>query len=380
MQNSTLEFRPKSSQKGIASIDEIISDVQQGRMVVLLDDEDRENEGDLVMAADMVDANAINFMSLYGRGLICLTLTEEKCKQLELPLMVSKNGTQLSTNFTVSIEAAEGVTTGISTADRARTVQAAVARQAVSTDLVRPGHIFPLMAETAGVLKRAGHTEAGCDLAALAGREPAAVICEIMKDDGSMARLPDLLEFARKHDLKVGTIADLITYRHQRERLVQHESVRSISTIFGEFELHRYVEINSGNIHQALVYGDIDNSKASIVRVHSPFNGLDLLDSDKRGHSWSVTEAMQLIRSSGAGVILLMNDDGIGEAAVDESLKLKHYGIGAQILRNLGVKDMILLTRPRKLPAMSGFGLNIVRFLLPNQIDELKVANSQKLS
>lgn len=371
MNPSAIPFSSRPSTT-ISPVEAIIEDIRQGKMVVLLDDEDRENEGDLIMAADAVDADAINFMAMHGRGLICLTLTEARCRQLALPLMVGHNGTSLGTNFTVSIEAAEGVTTGISTADRARTVQAAVRPDASAADIVSPGHIFPLMAQPAGVLSRAGHTEAGCDLAALAGREPAAVICEIMNDDGSMARLPDLLTFAHRHQLKVGTIADLIAYRHQHERVVKLESQRRLSTIFGEFDLYLYRDINSGERHQALVQGELKADTDTLVRVHAPFNGLDLLDSDRRGHSWSITEAMQAIRQAGSGILLLMHDDGVGESTDTDSVKLKHYGIGAQILCDLGVTEMTLLTRPRKLPAMAGFGLTVSRFLLPDQLDEAK--------
>jgi 3,4-dihydroxy 2-butanone 4-phosphate synthase/GTP cyclohydrolase II len=376
MRHSAIPFSSRSAPVSISPIEAIIDDIRQGKMVVLMDDEDRENEGDLIMAADAVDADAINFMAMHGRGLICLTLTEARCRQLELPLMVGHNGTSLGTNFTMSIEAAEGVTTGISTADRARTVQAAVAEKAKPADIVSPGHVFPLMAQNAGVLSRAGHTEAGCDLAALAGREPAAVICEIMNDDGSMARLPDLLTFARQHQLKVGTIADLIAYRHQHEQVIERLSQRSLTTIFGEFELYHYRDINSGESHQALVFGKIDSGKETLVRVHAPFNGLDLLDSDRRGHSWSVVEAMQAIHAAGNGVLLLMHDDGIGESTDSDTVKLKHYGIGAQILHDLGVTEMTLLTRPRQLPAMAGFGLSVNRFLLPEQIEQAGTASA----
>lgn len=366
MTDYTVAFRNKAARRAISPIEDIIEDIRQGKMVVLMDDEDRENEGDLIMAADAVDAESINFMAMHGRGLICLTLTEARCRQLNLPLMVGHNGTSLGTNFTVSIEASNGVTTGISTADRARTVQAAVAASAVPEDIVSPGHIFPLMAQPAGVLSRAGHTEAGCDLAHLAGREPASVICEIMNDDGTMARMPDLLVFAEKHGLKVGTIADLIAYRHQQETIVEQQDTRKLATIFGEFTLSRYRDIHSDEVHQALVYGDVSSTKNTLVRVHAPFNGLDLLDSDRRGHSWSVTEAMQAIREAGCGVLLLMHDDGIGESNDVPRLKLKHYGIGAQILKDLGVTGMTLLTRPRILPAMGGFGLTVHDFLLPD--------------
>lgn len=376
MNSSAIPFSSRAKPVTVSPVEDIIEDIRQGKMVVLMDDEDRENEGDLIMAADAVDAEAINFMAMHGRGLICLTLTEQRCRQLDLPLMVSRNGTSLGTNFTVSIEAAEGVTTGISTADRARTVQAAVAKDAKPKDIVKPGHIFPLMAQQGGVLARAGHTEAGCDLSRLAGREPAAVICEIMNDDGSMSRLPDLLKFAETHQLKVGTIADLIAYRHQHEKVVELQLRRSLTTIFGEFELNCYRDVFTGENHLALVHGKIDTLAPTLVRVHAPYNGLDLLDNDRRGHSWSVTEAMQTICEAGSGVLLLMHDDGIGDAPGDESQALKHYGIGAQILTDLGVTTMTLLTRPRKLPAMTGFGLSVQQFLLPDGHYEANVVSA----
>ncbi|MEX1200143.1 MAG: bifunctional 3,4-dihydroxy-2-butanone-4-phosphate synthase/GTP cyclohydrolase II [Methylophaga sp.] len=362
----TLSF----SAKTISPASAIIEDIRQGKMVILVDDKNRENEGDLIMAAEAVDDQAVNFMAMHARGLICLTLTESRCHQLALPLMVVRNDANLGTNFTVSIEAAEGVTTGISTADRARTIQAAVAKNATPSDIVMPGHIFPLMAHKGGVLARAGHTEAGCDLARLAGLEPSAVICEIMNDDGSMARLPDLLVFAEQHGLKIGTVADLIAYRHEHEQFVQLLDKRKLATIFGEFELRRYQDSNTGDIHQALVFGEVDPNKTSYVRVHAPFNGVDLLDNDRRGHSWSVTEAMQAICNFGSGIVLLMHDDGVGEFIGGEARKLKHYGIGAQILRNIGVSEMTLLARPRSLPAMVGFGLNVKHFLLPEDLSE----------
>ncbi len=365
MTHKTIPF----SAKAISPASAIIEDIRQGKMVILVDDENRENEGDLIMAAEAVDDHAVNFMAMHARGLICLTLTESRCEQLALPLMVARNDANLGTNFTVSIEAAEGVTTGISTADRARTIQAAVARNATPSDIVMPGHIFPLMAHKGGVLARAGHTEAGCDLARLAGLEPSAVICEIMNDDGNMARLPDLLVFAEKHSLKIGTVADLIAYRHEHEQFIQLLDKRKLATIFGEFELRRYQDSNTGDIHQALIFGEVVPNKTSYVRVHAPFNGMDLLDNDRRGHSWSVTEAMQAICNFGSGILLLMHDDGIGEFRGCEARKLKHYGIGAQILRNIGVSEMTLLARPRNLPAMVGFGLKVKHFLLPDSLN-----------
>ncbi len=377
MTQRAIPFSAKATPAGISPISEILAEIRQGKMVILVDDKNRENEGDLIMAAAAIDDQAVNFMAMHARGLICLTLTEAHCRQLELPLMVNHNNSGLATNFTVSIEAAEGVTTGISTADRARTIQAASAQNAKSSDIVMPGHIFPLMAHKGGVLARAGHTEAGCDLARLAGFQPSAVICEIMNDDGSMARLPDLLAFADRHQLKIGTVADLIAYRHAHEQLINLAECRKLITMFGAFELRRYTDCSTGNIHQALVYGDVNASENTYVRVHAPFNGMDLLDNDRRGHSWSVTEAMRAICAAGSGVLLLMHDDGIGEFKGDTSKEIKHYGIGAQILRDIGVTDMTLLTRQRALPAMTGFGLNVKGFLLPEDVKAESMLNSR---
>jgi 3,4-dihydroxy 2-butanone 4-phosphate synthase/GTP cyclohydrolase II len=365
----------------IASTPEIIAELRAGRMVILVDEEDRENEGDLILAADAVTPEAINFMARYGRGLICLTLTVERCRQLRLPLMVTNNGTAHGTNFTVSIEAAEGVTTGISAADRARTVQAAVAPGAKPEDLVQPGHIFPLMAQPGGVLMRAGHTEAGCDLAHLAGRSPAAVICEVLKDDGSMARLPDLMEFGREHGLKIGTIADLIQYRSANESLLERLSERPIETPWGRFRLVGYRDKPSGSPHLALVRGELSLEREALVRVHEPLTLLDLLDADVPSHSWPVIRAMQRIAEHGEGVVVLLNCAQPAEAlfaelqvAVDGDgaampaarrggkMDLRTYGIGAQILKDLGVGRMRLLSQPRKMPSMTGFDLEVLGF------------------
>ncbi|MFA6041730.1 MAG: 3,4-dihydroxy-2-butanone-4-phosphate synthase, partial [Methylophilus sp.] len=272
-------------------------------MVVLLDDEDRENEGDLVMAAEFVKPADINFMAKHGRGLICLTLNAERAKQLELEPMVNHNGTSMGTNFTVSIEAAEGVSTGISAADRAHTIQTAVHVNARPSDIVSPGHVFPLIAENGGVLVRAGHTEAGCDLAKLAELEPSAVICEILKDDGEMARLPDLLKFAAEHDLKVGTIADLINYRSQTENLVTRAAERKIETPYGVFDLIAYDDVTTNETHLALVKGVVNPDKSLLVRVHEPLTMIDLLDCNSKNHSWSLHDAMQMISHEGAGVV-----------------------------------------------------------------------------
>src|SRR5690606_6157852 len=346
-----------------------------------VDEEDRENEGDLVLAADFVTPEAINFMARYGRGLICLTLTEERCRQLRLPLMVSSNGSRHGTNFTLSIEAAEGVSTGISAADRCRTVQAAVARDARPEDIVQPGHIFPLMAQPGGVLMRAGHTEAGCDLAQLADLTPAAVICEILKDDGTMARLPDLVEFAAQHDLKIGTIADLIQYRSAHESLVERVADRPIETAHGPFRLIGYRDRAGGGAHLALVHGDVAGAPECLVRVHEPLSVLELLDARLARHSWPLDRAMRRIAGSEAGVVVLLNcaqssDDlveqlaslGDAGAAVDRAagrrskVDLRTYGIGAQIIKDLGIERMRLLSPPRKMPSMTGFGLEILGF------------------
>ena len=357
----------------VSPITEIIEEMRLGRMVVLLDDEDRENEGDLVMAAEFATAADINFMAKHGRGLICLTLTEARGKQLNLEPMVAKNGTSMGTNFTVSIEAAEGVTTGISTADRAQTIQVAVNVNARPVDIVSPGHVFPLIAQAGGVLVRAGHTEAGCDIAKLAGLEPAAVICEILKDNGEMARLPDLLEFAAKHDLKVGTIADLINHRSQTERLVSRVAERMLETAYGEFKLTAFYDATANQTHLALVMGSISAKKSVLVRVHEPLSVLDLLDASNARHSWSLPHAMQTISKAGAGVIVMLRRDETSEEiihaikstdqAVSQQHTLKDYGIGAQILRDLGVVKMRLLGEPRKIPSMTGFGLEVTEFI-----------------
>jgi 3,4-dihydroxy 2-butanone 4-phosphate synthase / GTP cyclohydrolase II len=354
-------------------------------MVILIDEEDRENEGDLVLAADFVTPEAINFMARFGRGLICLTLTEERCRQLNLPLMVQVNGTPHGTNFTVSIEAAEGVTTGISAADRARTVQAAVAPGATSDDLVQPGHIFPLKAQPGGVLMRAGHTEAGCDLAQMAGLTPASVICEILRDDGTMARLPDLVEFGRGHGLKIGTIADLIQYRSATESLIQRCSERDIDTVHGRFRLVAYRDLPSGAPHLALVRGSFGPGDEVLVRVHEPLTVLDLLDVAASSHSWTVDAALAAIAARGAGVLVMLNCAQDGERLLQQAeasvaaapgdaaprraanaraakMDLRTYGIGAQILRDVGVGRMRLLSQPRRIPSMTGYDLQVVGF------------------
>lgn len=364
----------------LSSTPEIVAEIAAGRMVILVDEEDRENEGDLVLAADFVTPEAINFMARFGRGLICLTLTEEHCRQLRLSRMVENNNARHGTNFTVSIEAAEGVSTGISAADRARTVQAAVARDAKPDDIVQPGHIFPLMAQSGGVLVRAGHTEAGCDLARLAGRMPAAVICEILRDDGSMARLPDLIEFAAVHGLKIGTIADLIQYRSAHESLIERICERTIESRWGPLKLVAYRDQVGGSPHLALVHGEIESGHDVLVRVHEPLSPIDLLESVSTLHSWSLDRALSRIVEERAGVAVLLNcaqpaaalfdelralDEGAADARArrrSNKLDLRTYGIGAQILKDLGVGRMRLLSPPRKMPSMTGYELEVVGF------------------
>jgi len=361
----------------ISPVEAIVADMRAGRMVILVDEEDRENEGDLVLAAEHVSAEAINFMARFGRGLICLTLTRERCEQLQLPPMVARNGDKKGTAFTVSIEAAEGVTTGISAADRARTVQAAVARHATAADLVQPGHIFPLQAVAGGVLMRAGHTEAGCDLAAMAGCSPASVICEIMKDDGTMARLPDLQLFAAEHGLKIGTIADLIEHRSRTESLIQRLGTRSLNTAFGEFSATAFRDQPSGALHLALVKGQWAPEHSVAVRVHEPLSVLDALEVGRSMHSWSLEASLRHISQAGAGVAVLLN---CGETAAQllaqfegtarsaqaperGRMDLRTYGVGAQILRECGVHKMQLMGNPRRMPSMTGYGLEITGYL-----------------
>lgn len=363
----------------LASTLEIIAELKAGRMVILVDEEDRENEGDLVIAAEFVTPEAINFMARYGRGLICLTLTQERCRQLNLPPMTHRNGTQYGTAFTVSIEAAEGVTTGISASDRARTIAAAVAHDARAEHIVQPGHVFPIQAQPGGVLVRAGHTEAGCDFTALAGLTPAAVICEIIKDDGEMARLPDLIEFGQQHGLKIGTIADLIHYRSRTESIVERVAERTMQTAHGAFRAVLYRDQPSGSPHIALVRGTPSPDLETPVRVHEPLSVLDLLEIDSSTHSWTLDAAMKEIASRDLGAIVLLNCHDSKEHLIDvfqafdrkdkaDQLKrrpvdFKTYGIGAQILRELGVGKMQVLSNPRKLGSMSGYGLEVTGFI-----------------
>jgi 3,4-dihydroxy 2-butanone 4-phosphate synthase/GTP cyclohydrolase II len=376
----------------LATTQEIIAELSAGRMVILVDEEDRENEGDLVLAADHVTADAVNFMAKHGRGLICLTLTKERCQQLNLPLMVRDNGTSMGTNFTVSIEAAQGVTTGISAADRALTIKTAVAPNAKPSDLVQPGHIFPLMAQPGGVLIRSGHTEAGCDLAAMAGCSPTAVICEIMKDDGSMARLPDLLEFAKEHQLKIGSIADLIQYRSQHESIVVREGEREFITPWGKFKGIVYRDKPSSCIHIALVHGSPKENQETLVRVHEPTTVLDFLDANVSTHSWPLAQALQQIATSEAGVAVLLNASGIaapsdadwlaqfqklngsapeGSSPATRKTDFRSYGIGAQILKDIGVGKMRLLANPSPTPSLSGYKLEVTGYA-PHQPTHLE--------
>ena len=364
----------------ISPVSEIIDELRAGRMVILVDEEDRENEGDLVMAAEFVTPEAINFMVTHARGLVCLTLTAERCLQIELPMMSNRNGTAYGTNFTVSIEAAEGVDTGISVADRARTIHVAVARDAKPQDLVQPGHIFPLRAVPGGVLVRAGHTEAGCDLTGMAGLTPAAVICEILKSDGTMARLPDLIEYSKTHQLKIGTIADLIQYRSEHESVIERVGAREIETPWGMFQAVAYRDTVAGAPHLALVSGDVDPTRETLVRVHEPTSVLDVLDVNSPGHSWGVGQALQAIKAAPAGVMVFLHcqsstEQLFGQIAswkadapltpVNERARmdLRTYGMGAQILRDLHVGQMRLLARPRKMPSiMPGFGLDVTGY------------------
>jgi len=363
----------------ISPVEDIIQEMRSGRMVILVDEEDRENEGDLVLAAEHVSPEAINFMARFGRGLICLTLTRERCERMRLQPMAARNGTKMGTAFTVSIEAAEGVTTGISAADRARTVQAAVARNATADDLVQPGHIFPLQAAEGGVLMRAGHTEAGCDLAAMAGLTPAAVICEIMKDDGTMARLPDLQLFAADHGLKIGTIADLIEYRSRNESLIEKVGSRPLVTAYGEFLAHAWKDKPGQGLHLALVKGRWSADETVPVRVHEPLSVLDALEVNRSMHSWRLDASLKHIAAAGKGVAVLLNCGETAQQLLAQfegtatashgpergRMDLRTYGIGAQILRECGVHRMNLMGTPRRMPSMAGYGLEITGYVAP---------------
>jgi 3,4-dihydroxy 2-butanone 4-phosphate synthase/GTP cyclohydrolase II len=360
------------------SIEEILEDIRQGRMVVLMDDEDRENEGDLIMAASKVRPEDVNFMARYGRGLICLTLTRDRCRQVRLPLMVSDTDLDHGTNFTVSIEAAEGVTTGISAYDRAHTIRTAVAPDARPEDLRQPGHIFPLMAQPGGVLTRAGHTEAGCDLLRIAGLEPAAVIVEILNEDGTMARRPELEKFASEHNLKIGTIADLIRYRLEKERSVERIAERDIHTDFGVFRFYCYEDHVNGTVHLALVRGTLSQSDSPLVRVHLMDTVRDLVGArEQTSHSWTLRGAMERIARDGNGVVVLLRPHesplDVAEAVrspepaasgrAQGAQVLRTYGIGAQILRDLGVSRMRVLSAPKQMHGLSAFGLEVAEYV-----------------
>jgi len=363
---------PSPEPRAISPIPEIVAEIRAGRMVILVDEEDRENEGDLVIAADAVTPDIVNFMARFGRGLVCMPITDERARQLDLAPMTPVNRSVHGTNFTVSIEAASGVTTGISAADRAHTIRVAAAPNARPADIVQPGHVFPLVAHRGGVLVRAGHTEACCDLASLAGFSPAAVLCEIMKDDGTMARLPDLIEFARQHGLKIGAITDLIHYRSQTERLIERVGERPIRTAAGDFRLVTFRDKLAEATHLALVRGDIAPEQETVVRVHEPLSVVDLLDYDSRVHSWTIPAALSRLACAERGVLVLLHrpesaqdlrDRAVADKPrVESKMDLRNYGIGAQILRDLNVGKMRLLARPRKMPSMAGFGLTVTGY------------------
>src|SRR3954466_12255117 len=357
----------------ISPIVDVVAAIKAGEIVILVDDEDRENEGDLVFAARFVTPEKVNFLAKHGRGLICMPITESHAERLGLRPMVEQNRSRHGTNFTVSIEAAEGIATGISAHDRALTIKVAAAENATAEDIVQPGHVFPLIAQTGGVLARAGHTEACCDIARLAGLTPAAVLCEIMRDDGSMARLPDLMHFAAEHALKIGTIADLIEYRSRNESLVERTLEREMQTAWGSFRLISYRDRALGSIHLALMLGQPSKEKETLVRVHEPLSMIDLIDAGPGTHSWSVAEALAAIREAGTGVMVLLNCTETSEALearlsesrpkAGRSADLRVYGIGAQILRDLGVGRMLLMAAPRKMPSMAGFGLEVAGYV-----------------
>ncbi|MES1925687.1 bifunctional 3,4-dihydroxy-2-butanone-4-phosphate synthase/GTP cyclohydrolase II [Salinisphaera sp. T31B1] len=366
----------------ISPIEDVVADMRAGRMVIMLDDANRENEGDLIMAAECVRPEDINFMARYGRGLICLTLTRERCRQLHLPLMVAASDVEQSTNFTLSIEAAEGVTTGISAHDRAQTVRAAVRRDATPSDLVQPGHIFPLMSQPGGTLARAGHTEAGCDLARLAGLEPASVIVEILNEDGTMARLPDLEAFAAEHDIKLGTIADLIRYRIENERTVVRVTESQVQTEFGPFTLYSFEDEVDKVLHFAMVRGEIDADTPTLVRVHVRNTLADMLGVRHGEFGWPLRDTLARVAEQGCGVVVVLRkpetarelierirvlEGGtpapVPDEAGDESRILRTYGVGAQILTDLGVRRMRVLSAPMRMQAISGFGLEVVEYV-----------------
>ncbi|MFM0395781.1 bifunctional 3,4-dihydroxy-2-butanone-4-phosphate synthase/GTP cyclohydrolase II [Paraburkholderia phytofirmans] len=358
----------------LATTDEIVAELKAGRMIILVDEEDRENEGDLLIAADHVTPEAINFMARFGRGLVCLTLAAEHCERLKLTPMAQQNGTQYGTAFTISIEAAQGVTTGISAADRAHTIRTAIHADVRAEHLVQPGHVFPIAARAGGVLVRAGHTEAGCDLTALAGLTPAAVICEIMNDDGTMARLPQLIEFAGLHKLKIGTIADLIHYRSINESLVERVGERPLHTPWGPFRAIQYRDTVRASTHLALVRGNPLPEVPVLTRVHECFSLLDLLDAEPSAHSWPLHAALQKIDAAGCGVAVLLDCDMHADASrstpgATTRKDGRLSGIGSQILRDLGVRRLNVLSSPFRLPALSGHDLEIMAFIPLGEAD-----------
>jgi 3,4-dihydroxy 2-butanone 4-phosphate synthase/GTP cyclohydrolase II len=373
-------IHPSVHASALSEIDDIIADIAAGKMVIMVDDENRENEGDLIMAAEKVRAEDVNYMATHGRGLICLTLERERCKQLRLPLMVSDTDEHHATNFTISIEAADGITTGISAHDRARTIQAAVARDARPEHLRQPGHIFPVMSQPGGVLTRAGHTEAGCDLARLAGLEPAAAIVEILNEDGSMARRPDLEVFASKHRIRIGTIADLIRYRLEKERNVERIAEQVVETEYGEFRLVCYDDHINRSVHVALVKGDLDAVEAPLVRVHLQDTLGDVIGVRSRSLGWPLHSAIERIAKEKAGVIAVLRDqetsrdfmesiETLGQHPDDLDTRrsgdmvLRTYGVGAQILRDLGLSKIRVLSAPKHMYAISGFDLEITEYV-----------------
>ena len=369
----------ESARGKLDSIEDIVADIKVGKMVVLMDDEDRENEGDLIMAAAHTRPEDINFMARYGRGLICLTLTAAHCKQLRLPPMVAQGDDKHKTAFTVSIEAAEGVTTGISAFDRAHTIRTAMKKTAVPADIVMPGHVFPLQAQPGGVLTRAGHTEAGCDLARMAGLEPSSVIVEILNEDGTMARRPDLEKFAREHGLRIGTIADLIRYRLHNEHTIERVADARIQTEFGEFNLVTYQDSIDNTVHLALVRGTITATEPTLVRVHLRNTLSDVLGAEHPNFGWPLRRALHRIADEGKGVVVLLRKpesprdlvqqivalqkSAASDDHTDEGQVLRTYGVGAQILSDLGVRKMKVLSAPKRMHAISGFGLEVVDYV-----------------
>ena len=373
-------LHPSAKESAFSDIEDIIADIRDGKMVIMVDDENRENEGDLLMAAAKVRPEDINYMARYGRGLICLTISRERCAQLRLPLMVDDTDQKHATNFTISIEAAEGITTGISAHDRARTVQVAVAEGAKPEHLCQPGHIFPVMAQPGGVLTRAGHTEAGCDLARLAGLEPAATIVEILNEDGSMARRPDLERFSREHGIRIGTIADLIRYRLEKERNVDRIAEEKVTTAHGEFTMYCYDDHVNQAVHIALVKGDIANASEPLVRVHIQDTLGDILGIQNRSLGWPIDSAIKRIAEEEAGVVVLLREqessrhliEAVNELATktdelqerrDGESVLRTYGVGAQILRDLGLQKIRVLSAPKQLYGISGFDLEVAEYV-----------------